>query len=472
MAKPLVFNETGQEMVNALNIIALGVSGGISSVPSWAAAKRFVQQGFGKQIFPVGTQVLVEKAASITASKGDSTGITGASVVQATFLEKMGGTHSGVYEATYDGTAWHKEDGTTILLSEYGITVTGTPVEGDHVLITEATTQLIFDVVDHDGYKNPADSNAHTMTLLLHDCIYGRPVDSPELLWCNTGTEALAAGTYNITLLHGAYNGSTSQDGTYEFTITQPIPVNGGFKHSAIGVYQSSTYTKAQITGGTFTTYNAAGEIIESGLTTTEASTGTSLGTASYLYTETVNTVGRFNSTQRQMYGSNNWGESNIRQWLNSEAVASAWFTKQTVFDCKAGYDKVAGFLNGIDADFLAAIGNVNVVTRYNSVFEEGGNQGSTTYTTSDKMFLASRDEIGYGIEGIAQGTVFSMYDGAAQANKIKYDIVSPGTARYWWLRSPYPSHGYYVRLVHPSGALNNNTATIGYGCAPACVIY
>ena len=58
MAKPLVFNETGQEMVNALNIIALGVSGGISSVPSWAAAKRFVQKGFGKQIFPVGTQVL------------------------------------------------------------------------------------------------------------------------------------------------------------------------------------------------------------------------------------------------------------------------------------------------------------------------------------------------------------------------------------------------------------------------------
>ena len=41
--------------------------------------------------------------------------------------------------------------------------------------------------------------------------------------------------------------------------------------------------------------------------------------------------------------------------------------------------------------------------------------------------------------------------------------------ARYWWLRSPNPWNANNVRIVNPSGALNNNNATNGNGLAAAC---
>lgn len=41
--------------------------------------------------------------------------------------------------------------------------------------------------------------------------------------------------------------------------------------------------------------------------------------------------------------------------------------------------------------------------------------------------------------------------------------------ARYWWLRSPNPWNANNVRIVNPSGALNNNNATNGNGLAAVC---
>ena len=39
-------------------------------------------------------------------------------------------------------------------------------------------------------------------------------------------------------------------------------------------------------------------------------------------------------------------------------------------------------------------------------------------------------------------------------------------------MRSPSPWYATYVRLVLPDGSLNHSNASIGYGVAPACVIY
>ena len=76
---------------------------------------------------------------------------------------------------------------------------------------------LLFDVVAHDVHKNPNDPNAHTMTLLMHNVIYGRQIDASELLWANTGDSARAAGSYNFTLYKGSNSGQTYEDGTYQF---------------------------------------------------------------------------------------------------------------------------------------------------------------------------------------------------------------------------------------------------------------
>lgn len=320
---------------------------------------------------------------------------------------------------------------------------------------------IVFDVVDHDGYKKPSDPNAHTMTLLMHDVIYGRQVDATEALYAVNGDvwpNGLPAGTYNFTLLANyepTYGGGT----TYQFTTTQIVPV-GGVIMFPWGYQQQASATKVS----TYASREAS-SAIESNLSVAEGSGGTSLGTAD-------GNTPHMNHTHRVRYGSNHYGESAIRQWLNSDGAANSWWQPKTEYDRPASYANVAGFLNGIDPAFRSIVGEVDVVTAYNTVFNaDGTKQG--TYTTRDKFFLASRVELGYGVEnGVSEGVVFSYYNGAVNTDRIKYDITAQATARYWWMRSPYPFHAGNVRSVTPGGSLSDSSASDGRGAAAACVIY
>ena len=332
---------------------------------------------------------------------------------------------------------------------------------------------IVFDVVAHDLHKKPDDPTAHTMTLMMHDCMSNRQIDAPEMLWANTGETALAAGTYNFTLYKGGYSGQTGEDGTYQFTLAKPIPAGGGWTHSQVGTAYSSVsgYKPANIIGAYVTTYDANRNAIETDVAVTVGSGGTSLGTASSAKADCVNTIGTFNSVNRRAYGSNNWQQSAVRQWLNSDAEANEWWQKQTVFDMRANYDSANGFLNGIDADFFSALGAVDITTAKNTVYEVDATGGS--YVTRDKVFLASVTEIGLGNNGsIAEGSVLPLYDGATQTDRIKYGIASPTTACYWWLRSPHVQNASSERLITSAGALSSDNSSRGNNAAACCVIY
>lgn len=333
---------------------------------------------------------------------------------------------------------------------------------------------IALDVAAHNHHKKPGDPDAPTMTLLMHHCIYGRQIDASELLWANTGDSALAAGAYNFTLYKGSNGGNTYEDGTYQFTTTKPIPAGGGWTHNKVGNwYANAAYYKPEnITSGTVTTYDAAGTVLESGLAVTAGSDGTALGTASNAKADCVNTIGTFNSVMRRAYASNNWAECAARQWLNSSAAANSWWQRQTIFDLVPNYANKAGFLAGLDPDFVDALGAVDIVTERNTIYEMGDTLGGS-YTTRDKLFLPSMTEIGLGSNNsVAEGSVLPLYDGATQTDRIKYDQAAQTTARYWWIRSPYPWSASSVRFVNPSGALHSDYATNGYGLAAACVIY
>ena len=332
---------------------------------------------------------------------------------------------------------------------------------------------LVFDVVAHNHHKNPNNANAPTMTLLQHDVIYGRQFDAAELLWANTTDSELPAGTYNLTGYKSTYDQSTTEDGTFQITTTKAIPVGGGFRHSQIGAWRSGgAYSKDTVLSGKWTTYDASGNVLESNLATTEGMDGTSLGTYSVAQTNIINTIGSFNSTHRQIYGSNNWAESAIRQWINSDKDASAWWSKQTIFDLKPSYIGTKGYIADLDTEFVSVLGEVDNITKHNTVFEIGGTRGGS-YTTRDKFFLLSRDELGYGIEsGIAEGSVLEFYENATNTDRIKYDVSAKTTARFWWMRSPNSWVAGHARLVTTAGAINSYLAYDGYGAAPACIIY
>ncbi|MDD4280295.1 MAG: DUF6273 domain-containing protein [Candidatus Sumerlaeales bacterium] len=307
---------------------------------------------------------------------------------------------------------------------------------------------------DPDYYIN--FPNATPPVLLMHHVIYGRQFDNIEALYACAAE--LPAGTYNFALPAGydeAYGGGL----TYQFTLSNDVPAGGVIMFPWGANVQASTI---QISSYPTQISTSA---IES-VAVTAGSDGTALGTADGL-------TANMNHAQRIRYGSNNWNQSAVRQWLNSAAEANAWWTPQTIFDRPPTYADVAGFLNGLDPAFVAVLGETDHITINNTVTDGGGAAETRSYVTRDKIYLPSRTEL-YGTHENAlapEGVQYPLYVGSDDADKIKYDISSPATARYWWMRSPDASRASIARIVNTSGALNNNIAYYGNGAAAACVI-
>lgn len=169
--------------------------------------------------------------------------------------------------------------------------------------------------------------------------------------------------------------------------------------------------------------------------------------------------------TNRQQYGSNNYMESAIRQWLNSNESQFNWVAK-TQYDeppTSSNYNG-AGFLYNLDQELVAVLGAVDKQVACNTVTDGGGQD-----TFSDKIFLLSRVEVGVGTEGVTDGeVVYPYYDGISDAGRIKLLNNSP---RYWWLRSPAVGYSHHVRIVRPTGAVDSNDARNANGLSPACCI-
>ena len=458
ITKPILLNETGIRMAAALEAIALNGAGQASDVQNWKAVQNLVRAGFGGKAFPVGTQFIVEKESSLTATMGVHTGITGVSVVEETFLAAEGIVGSGIHEFKFDGAAWIYH-GDPVRLSDFGLTVTGTAADGDEIIVTEAFDKVIWDVVDHRTVVDPVTGESKPgMVLLMHHVFNSVPVDATEaLVYCPNG---LAAGAYCFTVKNQAWY-TADNDKTYYFTLTQAVP-EGGQLVLAI------TYNAA-MEGKSIKSYASAtsADVIETATLSATAITGaTNLG----------NTDGQsenVNHMHRAIMGSNNYKESAIRQWINSKAPKSTWWTPTNVFDRPVSYTNVHGLLHGMDSDFLAVVGTVTVPCKTNNVFELPGWTLNTAYTVKDKFFLPSRDELGYGSENVAEGSVFKLFDGVDNVQRIKYDIAAQTTARHWWHRSPNPPYAGNVRGTYAStGAVSSDRASVGNAAAAACIIY
>ena len=327
---------------------------------------------------------------------------------------------------------------------------------GDQLTCQRGSTTLVWDIIGFD-IDTPADKQfTHSMTLQLHDCLPGTQYDASEaLFYCET---ALAAGTYNFTLLAG-YDTTYGGGKTYQFTLTKEVPAGGQITFpwnwntqastTKVSTYKSRTDTAAIETVGV-----------------TEGTGGTSLGTADGKATN-------MNHSHRIRYGSNNWVESAMRQYLNSDKAAGSVWTPQTKFDRPPSWNaSTAGFMNGLDADFLAVIGKTTKVTCRNTVTDGGGSD-----TTKDKFFLLSRREVfaGNEVSNVTEGEPYPFYSDysdytsanvGADKNRIKYRGGSP---QWWWLRTPNPGGGDGVRFVSTDGNLNDYFAYDSNGVAPAC---
>lgn len=308
----------------------------------------------------------------------------------------------------------------------------------------------LFDVVAHDYLKSVHDENVHTMTIQQHDLLPSTQFDAPEAFYY--ADAALAAGTYNFTLAE-AY--SSWAAGTYQFTLTQTLPQGGQL---AISGYADAAMTSRQVRAYA----NQTTTTVTESVAITSGSGGTSLGTFGV----------ELNHSQRVSYGSNNYKESAMRQFLGSSAAAGSVWTPQTKFDRPPSWlTSLAGYKNGLDQDFLAVVGKVVLPCAANNTYEapDSSIAKGAKYTLNDEFYLASTKEIFNANWDVADDSVvFPFYEGAGNADRIKY---RDGSAAGWWLRTPRSGGASGVRLVISDGTVNGNGANSASGLAPACTI-
>lgn len=304
---------------------------------------------------------------------------------------------------------------------------------GDQYTCSQGSGELTWDVIGKN-IDTPANPNlSHALTLRVHNLLPDSLVfDEPEAFYA-CQSEALSAGTYYYN------SGSTN----YQFTLTQSVPVGGQ-------LVCTDNATLKSYTSGSSTTP------IET-VSVTSGSSGTYLGA---LVGNTRS--GNLNTNNRRQYGSNDWKESAIRQWLNSNKPAGQWWEPQTPWDRPPAYAETANsFLYDLDPDFLDVIGKTQVVTNF---FDTSTGAFNGTYTTEDYFFLLSQSQISSNYSG--EGAKYTPY--SDKASRIMY---KDGSATDYWLRTPYSSNSIGVSYVGSDGGIYSSFARYSHSVEVACNI-
>lgn len=316
---------------------------------------------------------------------------------------------------------------------------------GDQLACMRSGDKLIWDIVN-------IAPDGTAITLLLHDTMPDLVFSAKQAAFAFP--DGLAAGEYHFTVADQPFfAGDVGK--TISFTLTQAIPAGGQLM---LNNTYNATMIGATISSFASPTATTATETV----TMAEGSGGTDLGSL----TNAGTPASGINSLQRALLGSNNWKESAQRQMMNSDKPAGSVWSPQTIFDRPPTWaSNTAGFLYGLDEDFLSVVSPTTYTTVNNTVSDGGGQ-----YTLTDKFFLPSRTEI-FGTDELTnypEGEQFAYYVGSTDADRIKYRA---GSARSWRLRTPANNSAASVRYVNSSGAFSYTSASVALGWSPACRI-
>ena len=312
--------------------------------------------------------------------------------------------------------------------------------------------ELVWDIIDFDHDVPTDESQTHSMSLQLHNPVESIMFDAAEAFYY--AENGLAAGTYYTTLPAG-YEEANGGGKSYYFTLPSAVPAGGQLRFGW-GANKNAAEAKIVPYADQYTRQ-------ETYISVTEGTEGTELVFSNYI--------------RPARFGSNRWRTSPIRQWLNSDAAANSWWEPQSNFDRPTPDVVKPGFLNGLDADFLAVIGTVTKRTVKNN--DIGGGYEDLT----EKIFLPSRSEVfgGNTLDSITyteEGAPYAYYDTGrsaltkpgigADTNRIHYK--ASGTATSFWLRSGTPHSSTAVNFVQSNGGIGYGTyAYNSFPLAPVC---
>ena len=411
-------------LANALMGLNLDFS---SSTITYARIKEILNAGKGLSYFQVGDQITVEKENSILVTPSNNS--LSIAFTEATFLEQEHEAGNYDYIFSYTANGWIDQKNNLVDLSEYGIVVTGTPVVGDTITVHETASELVFDI---------AHVEADKLTLVMHDAFVSMQFDAAEAKWAAADGSQLPAGKYQIS-------------STLSFTATQPF-------------YCARPSSTTLSTSVTVATYGANRASVESGLAIVEDVTDCD---------GDLTASGCENHNDRVNYGSNNYMESAIRQYLNG--TASGWWSPQTKWDLRPSNYSGVPFKHGIDPAFLDILSTPDDLIWKDNSNGTYGNTGSHSIT--DKFFLLCSKDVNFSTDADESDTSLDLFtngltaaDNSSDQNALRKKIVGSSYG-YWWLRTAH--RGYVSVAIHvsPAGYRSHSTAYGATGVVPACVI-
>lgn len=299
--------------------------------------------------------------------------------------------------------------------------------------------------------------------------IYAMPFDAPEAVYY-AGENGLAAGQYYISIGR-TYGSGWTTDKHINFTLTSAMAAG-----DQLVIDCGANNANDPSNGRTWNVYAMGSTTSKQSGTTSNSTEGTELGVIGNESVQKPN--GPLNAITRVLYGSGRWSQSAIRQWLNSEAAAGAWWTARNPWDRPpAEASTRRGFLAGCSEGFLSALEPVEVVTALNTV--EG--YASVSETTTDRIFLPSLQEMYIRplIDNV-EGQDWDYYRALAQdaglsdkfEKNVGYEILekhlSGGGGAYIWLRSS-PLTGAYNAMRIVNGSVTSGVAYYPHRVCPAC---
>lgn len=208
---------------------------------------------------------------------------------------------------------------------------------------------------------------------------------------------------------------------------------------------------------------------------------------------------------ERRAKGSNNWFQSNIRQWLNSTSANSGsaridWLqndpTRANMLNGSNAYASERGFLadgnfSAAERNLIKSVTNKVLLAKTDVARKEGGtevhmfdNQLATVVTNDERAYFKRATDRVFLLS--AQQLKVFVYDRRAVLGK-NYHIAKPTSVAvntstyknpvflntnlpwYYWLNTPSASTAEDVRFVFSSGGIGSNPASLdNSGIRPA----
>lgn len=339
---------------------------------------------------------------------------------------------------------------------------------------------LPFDIVHFGDVELGDGETVPGMFIQSHYALEAVQFDGNEAFYVNDTGAELPAGVYSIAM-GNAWGTYVVKDKVYNFALENPIPVGGQL---LLGTATSTTGALPDTDPSNWRVYlyaSATALTETEKVSLSEGTGGTFLGTLSS--SQKYGAAG-LNNMHRSAYGYNRWSQSGLRQYLNSDKAAEAWWTPQNPYDRAPNeVKKKRGFLAGFDEAFLQIIQPVKVRTVLNTSSDTDlGNYEDTV----DTFFPASLEQE-YIVPQLAntEGVYWEYWKRrlglsspqvtgitGTNAAHIRYAYDAKSSAQSCRLRSAYRGSAYTPWIVTTTGnAHTSYNATNASRSAPACVI-